>query len=233
MASYSARILDGTSLADLAVMQHSALSLIPSTVLLGLVLSACGQLAPTPEPDPGAQSLAADRAASAETPPPRKEDPSAWIPRCPSSASTSTPRALPQGDLAALRGYLDDIRAGVAGHWRGTTSTPWQPSYPVYVAFEADGTYATRSPEGTPVFYYGTDRDTDLKRWSLDELSLEGVASGRIDIAFDYGDDQFGLPGWSGELSDVTLDAEENRLQLTFSTSSGYGPVILDLWRCE
>lgn len=132
-----------------------------------------------------------------------------------------------------MRAYLDVMRTQMVGHWHGTTTTPWTPAYPVYLALESDGTYATRSSGDQPALYYGTDLDTPLKTWALDDLSIYGLASGSIAIAFDYGGGGFDVAAWSGELDDVQLDAAGNRLQLSYTTSSGYGPIQLDLWRCD
>jgi hypothetical protein len=129
--------------------------------------------------------------------------------------------------------FLEALRSAMIGHWYGNVTTPWVPAYAAFLSFEPTGHYASRSlnPD-EPAFYYGTDLDTDLKRWALTDLTVLGAASGTIDIAFNYGGANFGLPGWAGELSDVTVDTAGNRLRLSFSTSTGYGPVRFDMWRC-
>jgi hypothetical protein len=120
----------------------------------------------------------------------------------------------------------------MVGHWRGTVTTPWVPAYGAFIAFEADGHYATRSLDAVePVFYYGTDLDTDVKTWTLDYVTARGLAYGAIDIAFQYGA-TFGLPVWQGQLRDVKIDDVASRLELSFSRSDGYGPIHYDLWRC-
>ncbi|MDB4936729.1 MAG: hypothetical protein JWP87_3701 [Labilithrix sp.] len=157
----------------------------------------------------------------------------AWASSCTAMPGpTSPPRPTPtsaEQRVAHLEGMLHDM----VGHWYGSATSPWMPPYPVFLAFEADGHYATRTadPAGTPVFYYGTDLDTPLKTWTLGDLTVLGAATGTIDIAFDYGM-SFGLPAWKGLLHDVAMDTAGNRLALQFSRSDGYGPVVYDLWRC-
>jgi len=165
--------------------------------------------------------------------PPAPPPPFTWAAACPATATAGEPRPAPTGPVEDLRDYLEGTRSGLVGHWRGTTTTPWDGPYSVYIAFEADGHYATRSSSASPALSYGTDLDTPLKRWALDDISVYGAASGSIDIVFDYGDGQFGLAGWTGELDEVTIDAAGNRAHLELTTSNGNGPVQLDLWRCE
>jgi hypothetical protein len=167
----------------------------------------------------------------------------------PSPGSSSKPPMFPwAGSCSAIHGpsspprpapseaddpvYLATLRRDAAGHWRGVVATPWEPVYEVFVAFEADGHYASRSLHANlPAFYYGTDFDTDLKKWSLTGVTPSGVASGAIDIAFQYGS-TFGLPTWTGKLHDVTLDSASRQFSLSFTTSDGHGPVHFELWRC-
>ncbi|AKU94706.1 hypothetical protein AKJ09_01370 [Labilithrix luteola] len=140
--------------------------------------------------------------------------------------------APPRPSNAELGDRLDAIRSGTVGRWYGNVTTPWIPAYSVYFEFDADGHYATRTTDPTMVaLYYGTDLDTPLKQWRLDDVNQSGAASGTIDVAFDY-ETFFALPAWQGELHNVVLDASGNRLRFAFFTSSGYGPVEFDLWRC-
>lgn len=231
-------------------------SLGPSIVLgsfalsLAVALSACGgRIAGETDPiatrvsgtktgtpsepaDPDAPgALPSPTAAPGSSPLPSKEAPFPWGASCRSTQPpTSPPRPPPApGDHA---GYLAQIRHDVVGHWRGVVATPWEPVYEVFVAFDADGHYASRSLHAyLPAFYYGTDLDTDLKKWALSDVASSGVASGTIDIAFQYGS-TFGLPAWSGKLQDVTVDAAAGRLSLSFLTSDGHGQVRFTLWRC-
>ncbi|MDB4982320.1 MAG: hypothetical protein JWM82_3072 [Myxococcales bacterium] len=156
-----------------------------------------------------------------------------WASSCDGTPPPASPSRPPpaEGDRAA---FLEALRSDMVGHWYGNVTTPWQPTYAAYVSFEASGHYATRSLDPhEPAFYYGTDLDTDLKRWALTYLPVPGgVAYGTIDIAFDHGGGKFGLPAWNGELRDVTVDTAGNRLRLSFWRSDGYGPVDFDGWRC-
>jgi len=184
--------------------------------------------APPPHPTPVSPPAEAPGAPTNGT------APFPWASSCsvapPADAGPRPPPA--DGQRAA---FLEALRSDMVGHWFGTANTPWEPlrTYSVFLAFEADGHYATRSlaPTGEAAFYYGTDLDTPLKQWALTDLTAGGVGSGTIDIAFFYGS-SFGLPVWNGELHDVTIDPSGDRLRLSFSTSDGYGPVVFDVWRC-
>jgi hypothetical protein len=158
--------------------------------------------------------------------------PFVWASSCNLSPPPDSPSRPPptDGNRAA---FLEALRSAMVGHWYGNVTTPWVATYGAFLSFEASGHYASRSLDPSePAFYYGTDLDTDLKKWALTDLAVLGAASGTIDIAFNYGGSNFGLPTWAGELSDVTVDTAGNRLQLSFSTSTGYGPVRFDMWRC-
>jgi hypothetical protein len=94
------------------------------------------------------------------------------------------------------------------------------------------GHYDAHTAGASPAFYYGSDGPacSALRNWSLSRLDADGYA-GTIDVAFDYGPGQCGLPAWQGELSQIVMDATASRLRFSFATSDGYGPVRYDMFR--
>jgi hypothetical protein len=127
----------------------------------------------------------------------------------------------------------------LAGDWRGAVTTPWTQPYSVLASFGADGSYSARCVENSDVdgggccraFYYGSDRNSALKRWSLTQASPDGSVSGSIDIAFCYDGEPCYAPAWQGELRRLERDATGNRLAFEFWRNDGYGPVRFDLER--
>lgn len=98
---------------------------------------------------------------------------------------------------------------------------------------KADGSYASRKLSTIgPAFYYGTPKDTGLNKYRLQDPTILGVASGEVDVPFEYDPGDFALPAWQGLLEKLEIDATNDRLRFHFSTSTGYGPVVFDLWRC-
>lgn len=133
---------------------------------------------------------------------------------------------------------LAAVRATMAGRWHGIATTPWTTPYEVDLSFGADGSYSSRcsilSESGCCVaFYYGTDADTPLKQWRVEDATLSGNVFGEIDIAFDYFEDGYGLPAWQGKLTEIERDASGNGLRFEFRTDTGYGPVRYELRRSE
>ena len=132
---------------------------------------------------------------------------------------------------------FDTATEYIVGSWRGLVTTPWIPDYEVSLWFDASGHWggscAVESEMCCVAFYYGTDLDCDLKRYSIDDATLSGKATGTIDIPFWYGETGCGLPSWQGELSSVALDADLDRLRFDFSRSDGYGPVHFELERTD
>lgn len=152
--------------------------------------------------------------------------------------SPFVPSAPPTGDtFEARRAYIEATRAGMTGRWRGWVSTPWTAAYPVSAEFRDDGSYSARSLQTTeprfPAFYYGIDDDHPLKRFRLLDVTAYGLVRGEIDLVFFTSGTPNDLPSWQGLLEELTLDALGNRLQFDFRTSSGYGDVHFDLWRCR
>lgn len=141
-----------------------------------------------------------------------------------------TPKRTPQEAFDTASEYI-------VGSWRGIVTTPWVPDYEVSFWFDAAGHYggscAVLSDQCCVALYYGTDRDCDLKRYSIDDATLSGKVTGTIDVAFYAPDAPDGcyLAGWQGELSNVAVDADFDRLRFDFKTSDGYGPVHFELER--
>jgi hypothetical protein len=137
-------------------------------------------------------------------------------------------------DPANLVALFERTRASMVGAWHGVVATPWLPPYDVDIAFRADGSYSAHcsgvADDCCVAFYYGTNADSDIKRYRIEDATLSGNVVGEIDIAFGY-DGNFGLPAWQGMLSHVELDGSGNALRFEFRTSSGYGPLRYDLRR--
>lgn len=149
--------------------------------------------------------------------------PVAW----PASAWLSHP-----GFGTDIQALFDRTKNGMVGVWHGVAATPWVPPYEVDIEFRADGSYSARCSVGSNecciAFYYGTDRDTPLKRYRVEDATLSGNVIGEIDI--DFG---FALAGWQGELSHIELDASGNGLRFEFARDDGYGPLKYDLRRVK
>jgi hypothetical protein len=129
----------------------------------------------------------------------------------------------------------------LAGDWHGTVKTPWVPPYSVVASFNADGGYSARceqSSDFTPgnqgccrAFYYGSDRDSSLKQWSLSSVNGDGSVDGDLNVAFCYDDQECYLPGWQGKIHRLKFDQTSDRLRFDFMTDDGYGPLEFDLER--
>lgn len=141
---------------------------------------------------------------------------------------------VPAGGEPA-RALLQGVQEVMTGSWRGLASTPWTSPYVVDISFSADGHYSARCAELGAcclAFYYGSDADTPIKQWRVDDATLSGNVFGEIDIAFGY-DGQFGLPAWQGQLSHIERDASGDGLRFEFATSAGRGPLRYDLRRVQ
>jgi hypothetical protein len=149
--------------------------------------------------------------------------PTEWLPEPWIFAATT--------DAAEL---LAGVQAAMPGRWKGLATTPWTTPYQVEIRFTADGHYSGRCTElpsdCCQAFYYGSDDDTPIKRYRVDDATLSGDVFGEIDIAFAY-DDEYGLPAWQGELSSIERDASGNGLRFSFARSDGYGRIEYDLRR--
>ena len=162
--------------------------------------------------------------ASSECTSPVSRELTAWQPRAHEDAAVAT--------------VLDHAREVVAGQWQGVVTTPWVAPYAVTLGFTSDGGYSAHCDQNSDfgggsgccrAFYYGSDLDSDLKRWTLSSVNEQGTVAGDIDIAFHYGAD-FGLPAWPGKLANLDYDRTEDRLRFEF-WHEGYGPVQFDLER--
>jgi len=85
---------------------------------------------------------------------------------------------------------FDDLASGVVGTWVGCATTPWTPMYKVTFVLREDRTYSAKSGEGLDgqrmlALYYGTDKDSPLKRYALTDLQASGLGLGEIDVVFD------------------------------------------------
>jgi hypothetical protein len=115
----------------------------------------------------------------------------------------------------------------MVGTWVGCATTPWTSPYWVTVSFQSDGTYSARADENrdalvSSAFYYGSDADSPLKVYEVDDLQadLEGV--GQIDVVFDVG------TVTRDELRNIRLMGD----QLAFEYFHfDHGPITYELWR--
>lgn len=129
---------------------------------------------------------------------------------------------------------VTDAENAMTGRWRGTQTNPWFGTYVVAFRFDADGHYASRTMSGGgPALYWGTDEDTPLKQWRLDHVNADAKGIGEIDVAFAYGNGIYGLPLWQGVIESLVFDAARERMHFVMTRADGYGPIDLDLWRCE
>jgi hypothetical protein len=152
---------------------------------------------------------------------------SPWVPREP--------------DLdAPVSVVLAKARAVLAGSWHGDVTTPWRSPAAVVATFDGNGGYSAHCTQNTDydggegccrAFYYGSDRDSELKQWSLDSVTEGGMVSGKLDVAFCSGDESCYLPAWQGLIEALEFDASENRVRFEFWRDDGYGPVLFDLER--
>jgi hypothetical protein len=128
----------------------------------------------------------------------------------------------------------------MGGTWVGKAHSPWSSDWILTITFAPTGQYSgTYSATGYSLtngepavaFYYGSDLDCDLKTWLLSSAPDNAGVSGQINVTFEYPPSACYLPAWQGELTSIDLNASWNRLQFSFSTSDGYGPITYDLWR--
>lgn len=114
--------------------------------------------------------------------------------------------------------------SSLVGSWRAI-AVLGKPRYALFVTFRFDGSYSAICRSNSDAdgsggccraFDYGTDKDTDVKRWSLDDVSTAGEASGDLDIAYDYGDNRFAESGYQGRIVHLEFDATRNRARFDF-----------------
>lgn len=115
----------------------------------------------------------------------------------------------------------------MADTWTGCVVTPWVAPYWVTITFRADGTYsanaAADAPDGLPAFYYGSDQDSEEKRYEVDDLHDDLEGSGQIDIWFSQGNTN------RGELRGIRL--MNDALEFEFFHRGIYGPLTYRLYR--
>jgi hypothetical protein len=129
------------------------------------------------------------------------------------------------------------MRRALVGDWHGVVTTPWVPQYQVTASFGDDGTYSAKCDVHSDAsdggccraFYYGSDLDSELKRWSVSSVNADGSVNGDLNVAFCY--DYCYLPAWQGKLRNVHGDESGQRIRFEFWSDDGYGPVAFDLER--
>ena len=123
---------------------------------------------------------------------------------------------------------FDELASGVIGTWVGCATTPWTPMYKVTFVLRADGTYSAKSGEGLDgqrmlALYYGTDKDSPLKRYALTDVQASGLGLGEIDVYF--GSDSV----VRDDLRNIRLMGD--KLEFEMFHDGGYGPITFRLNR--
>jgi hypothetical protein len=128
-------------------------------------------------------------------------------------------------------------RSGMPGRWEGLATTPWVGSYRVEITFGADGTYSGRCTEFSTdcceAFYFGTDLDTPLKTYSVEDATLSGNVTGELVLVVHYyysDPNEFTVSSYPGDLSHIKFDATGSRLRFELRRN-GKGPILYDLRR--
>jgi hypothetical protein len=122
---------------------------------------------------------------------------------------------------------LQDVSHGIVGTWEGCVTTPWVPAYWVTMTFRAEGTYSATSTEvlddqAMIALYYGSNDDSPLKRYVLNDFQDNRQAIGDIDLVF-------GDSAIRDDLRHVTLMG--NQLSFELFHRGTYGPVTFQLHR--
>ena len=133
---------------------------------------------------------------------------------------------FPKADISVST--IDGLMSGMVGTWHGCVTTPWTIMYGVDVTFRADGTYSASSGEvldgqTMTALYYGTDDDSPLKQWWINDFQASNKGVGEIDIVFDAK----GVV--RDELRNVKLMGDQ--LELELFHMGQYGPVLVQLFR--
>ena len=123
---------------------------------------------------------------------------------------------------------FEELSRGVIGTWVGCATTPWTPMYKVTFVLRSDGTYSAKSGEGLDgqrmaALYYGTDKDSPLKRYALTDLQASGLGLGEIDVYFDGGSV---VRDW---LRNIRLMGD--KLEFEMFHDGTYGPITFRLNR--
>lgn len=131
------------------------------------------------------------------------------------------------GDAA----ILVELRGRIVGSWSGTVATPWVRPYRVTLVFRGDGTYSAHADETTelgkePALYWGSDTDSPLKRYSIDDVAADGSGSGEIVLYFS-GSETTTLD----QLGDIRITGD--RLEFSLTHGGNYGPITFQLTRAR
>lgn len=133
-----------------------------------------------------------------------------------------------------LKAELERVATGMVGDWYGIVTTPWTEPYQVNLKFGDDGGYSGAcvwsSDQCCVAYYYGTDLNADLKRYTVNRISSGGVVGGDIDIIFGE-EGSFYESGYQGTLESIEVDADDGRLRFDFMYGGTYGPLQFDLER--
>jgi hypothetical protein len=100
--------------------------------------------------------------------------------------------------------------------------------YKVTFVLRQDGSYSAKSGEGLDgqrmlALYYGTDKDSPLKRYYLTDLQASGLGLGEIDIYWDSGSVV------RDDLRNIRLMGDKLEFELLHEGS--YGPITFRLNR--
>lgn len=139
---------------------------------------------------------------------------------------------------ATIGVLLSGARAKLTGNWRGQVDSAFRSLYWILISFNADGSYSAHcsehsdypgsSPGCCRAFYYGTDKDSSLKQWTLSTADDSGRTSGDLDIIYDY-ETAFGESGYQGEIVNLEFDATGNRARFDFL----YGDIMAGTYNLE
>jgi hypothetical protein len=129
-------------------------------------------------------------------------------------------------DAISVSAY-EELTAGVVGTWRGCVTTPWTPMYEVTVTFRDDGTYSAVTTEELDgqhmiALYYGTDDDSPLKKYAINDFQDSRLGVGQIDIFF-------GTDVNRDELRNIRLMGD--KLEFEVFHQLQYGPITFQLTR--
>jgi hypothetical protein len=128
-----------------------------------------------------------------------------------------------------LQQVLAQLRAGVVGTWIGTETSPWGNGTPcpTTIRFGADGNYSAHSPgESCIVFYYGSNDDSPVKTYLIDNVTAASEGTGEIVFFFSPTDTN------PGTLRHIVLSADGNHLAFE-AWKGGYGPLRFSLTRVQ
>jgi len=197
----------------------------------------------TYEPDdPSAQAWQKDLVPEAQQTVALVDGRHTFVASCPSSAGTLTSRAqtiamdrqpelckgfdFDPGEITVTS--FADLRDGVVGTWEGCVTTPWTPMYWISATFRDDGTYSASSSEildgdNMIAMYYGTDADSSLKKYAINDLQASNLGLGQIDVVFDQNNVV------RDELRNIRLMGSNLEFELFHLTQ--YGPITFQLRR--